>query len=94
MMSRLSAIVVVTATMIGQASAAEYFPAGGGEEAVYIGCFHDDPDDRVLGDMIMADDMTTGVRGQVEFRRLRALRASPSPDHLPLDHERLTKLGV
>lgn len=41
---------------------------GGGEEATYLGCFHDNPDDRVLGDKLILADMSTEVSEKDLFR--------------------------
>lgn len=67
MMTRISAVaaagfvVVVCITTQGTDAAAS--GAGGGEEeAEYLGCFHDNRADRVLGDKLTSSDMTTKVR--------------------------------
>lgn len=74
------AVVAATATLAKQAAAADYdMPAtptptpvedptspgsGGVEQAEYLGCFHDNQDDRVLGETFDDPDMTTEVRGE------------------------------
>ena len=72
------AVVAATATFAKQAAAADYdMPAtptptpvedptspgsGGVEQAEYLGCFHDNKEDRVLGETFDDPDMTTEVR--------------------------------
>eukprot|EP00903_Cladosiphon_okamuranus_P020893 g19186.t1 len=60
------AIVAAAAALAKQASCQDYdtpLISGDGEKdaAVYIGCFHDNKDDRVLGDKFHSPDMTHGV---------------------------------
>ena len=68
MMTRLSAVAAAatagTALLSGarQVSAMDYRPpSGSGAEYEYVGCFHDNKDDRVLGDKYDSPDMTTEV---------------------------------
>lgn len=77
MMTRKAAVAVVAAAarLATQASAQDYdvpvgstpspVSSGDGEKAaaVYLGCFHDNKGDRVLGDKFPSPDMTHEVRG-------------------------------
>lgn len=59
-MTRFSAVAAITATaaLIAQASASGDTAV---EEGVYVGCYHDNKDDRVLGDTFDDPDMTPTV---------------------------------
>lgn len=66
MMIHLSTVAVVAVTAaIGQVSAQEMMDS----DLTYVGCFHDNQDDRVLGDMVANADMTAQVsRARSHFR--------------------------
>ena len=53
-------------------------------EAVYLGCFHDSKEDRVLGDMINSSEMTTEVQGRSSSNVLTGLDGSRSPPRPPV----------
>eukprot|EP00903_Cladosiphon_okamuranus_P020892 g19185.t1 len=68
MMMRVAAVAVAAAsaaTLVNQASAQDYetplISRDGKEAAVYLGCFHDNKDDRVLGSRFHSADMTHEV---------------------------------
>lgn len=74
MMTHLSAVaaLVAAATLVGHQAvgqSADYSPLSpvGEDEYEYLGCFHDNKDDRVLGDKFNSADMTTEVSRVVEF---------------------------
>ena len=66
MMTRLSpvasAVAAATATLVMMQASAENYG-----EAEYIGCFHDNRGDRVLGDKRTSSDMTTKVRRASQY---------------------------